>query len=142
MHPGHFSKDNAYLTLVLQVLGVEKPEGIQSLPVNLIINGHLPVQVCQLKGQWFLCGTIARELSQCDEEALPLLLDRASAVWGTLEGNFSYEQAEDSFFLWKNISEFSTHEELEAVVNVFLKELEFWRTEAAHAGCTGRDIFP
>lgn len=134
------STETSFLTSLLQVLGVEKPEGALSLPVDLVVNGKLPIRIFRLGSRWFLFGTIAQKLSQCKKEALLSLLDRASGIWGTLEGNFSYEKVEDSFFLWKEISKLEI-EALEPLCDRFLAELEFWRTQAVHAGCTVQDIF-
>ena len=137
------SKDASLLTLILQVLGIERPEGTTPpLPVDLIVDGHLPVQICQLKGRWFVSGVIGTEISSCEEEALASLLSCASSMWGVLEGTISYEKSRDILILWREVSDLKDQEELEPNISRFLEELEFWRTQAADVGCTGRDIFP
>lgn len=134
------SEEPAFINLILRMLGVDQPEGI-SLPVDLIIGGKLPIRICQLKNQWFLIGTIAVEISKCDEGPLLALLQQASSMWGTLEGTFCYEKKEDILVLWENISGLK-EQELDPMISRFLEELEFWRTEAFTAGYTGREIFP
>ncbi len=135
------SDDSSFLALVLQVLGVEKPEGALPLPVDLMIDGQFPVRICQVRQRWVVCGTIATEISECEEYALLSLLERASGMWGTLEGTFCYEKKEDILVLWRDISD-SKEQELESIMSRFLEELEFWRMEGAEAGCTGREVFP
>lgn len=136
------SDDSSFLALVLQVLGVEKPEGTLSLPVSLIIDSHLPVEVSQLRHRWFVSGTIGTEISKCEEDAVVSVLARASGMWGALGGTICYEKNADILLLWREISHFKHREELEPIMSRFLEELEFWRTEAAEARCTGRDVFP
>jgi hypothetical protein len=144
MQPNFFIKreDSTYIGIVLEVLGVEKPEGRTSLPVDLLIDGQLPVRVSQNKKQWIISGTIAREGSRSEEEALGKIIERANELWGKLVGTISYEKREDILILWKDITEYKSKEELEPMMNRFLEELEYWRMEAANAGCTGKDIFP
>ncbi len=134
------SEESEFLTLVLQMLGVDQPEGI-SPPVDLIIGGKLPVRISQLRNQWFLIGTIATEILKCEEGPLLSLLEQASSMWGTLEGTFCYEKKEDILVLWRNISGLK-EQELDPMISRFLEELEFWRTEAFTAGYTGREVFP
>lgn len=130
------------LESVFKTLGVGMPEGALSLPVHLIVDGRLPIRIFQHKNQWIVGGTIATELSACEENALFLLLERASRMWGNLEGTFCYEKKEDILVLWRNISELKEQEELDPIMSRFLEELEFWRTEAAEVGFTGREIIP
>jgi hypothetical protein len=135
------SEDSRLLALVLEVLGVKKLDGSIPLPIDLVVDGHLPVQVRRHKCQWFVSGTVATEISSCAGEALSYLVGEASKAWGSLVGIMSYEKDKDMLILWRQVPCFAHRKDLESNISLFLTDLEFWRAEAAGAGCTGRDSF-
>ena len=133
--------DSRLLTLVLEILGVKKLDGGIPLPIDLIVDGHLPVQLHRHKRQWFVSGTVATEISSCETKALSYLVSEASKVWGSLVSIMSYEKDKDMLILWRQVPYFVHRKDLESNISLFLADLEFWRAEAARAGCTGRDSF-
>ncbi|ALJ56423.1 hypothetical protein AMD24_00235 [Candidatus Xiphinematobacter sp. Idaho Grape] len=135
------SGDFRLLALVLEILGVKELDRSVPLPVDLIVDGHLPVQVCRHKRQWFVSGTIATEISSCEGKALFHLVNEASKTWNSLVGIMSYEKDKDMLVLWTQVSCLAHRKDLELSISLFLKDLKFWRAEADGAGCTGRDSF-
>lgn len=135
------SRDSQFLRLVLEVLGMQQPDRSLPLPVDLIVNGHLAVQVHRHRQHWIISGLIASEISNCDGAALFHFMSQISSVWGDLVSIVSYEKDRDTLILWRELPYLIHRENLESDISLFLKDLEFWRAEAAEAGCVGRDRF-
>ncbi|QQY09664.1 MAG: type III secretion system chaperone [Candidatus Xiphinematobacter sp.] len=135
------SADSELLVLLLKILGVKKPDGSLLLPINLIVDGRLPIQVHRHKSRWFISGAVATEVSNCEGKVLSYLVSEASRVWDTLVSIMSYEKDKDMLILWRRVPRLVHQKDLESSISLFLKELEFWRAEATRAGCTGRDSF-
>lgn len=133
------SEDRKFLTLLLEVLGVKNPGGNIHLPIDLIVDGYLAIQVYRHRQQWIISGIIAREISHCEDAALSQLMSHASRDYGD-PSIMSYEKSRDALILWRTIQH-RHQENLESDIDLFLKELEFWRREATEAGCVGRDSF-
>lgn|GEM_PF-1709258 len=136
------SGDSKLLALVLEILGVRDLDRSISLPIDLVVDGHLPVQVHRREYQWFVSGTVATEISSCEVEVLSHLVSESSGRWGSLVSVMSYEEDKDMLVLWKRVSCFTCRKDLELSISLFLTDLAFWRAKASVAGCTGRESFP